>query len=80
VSFAKERMAEGLDPARAAEEAGFTRFRPVIMTAMAMIIAWCRWLSASVKAASRDAPLGRAVIGGLFLRRVATLFFVPAVY
>src|SRR6266550_3692898 len=80
VSFAKERMAEGLDPARAAEEAGFTRFRPVIMTAMAMIIGMVPLALGLGEGGEQNAPLGRAVIGGLFLATVATLFFVPAVY
>jgi len=80
VSFAKERMAEGLDPARAAEEAGFTRFRPVIMTAMAMIIGMVPLALGLGEGGEQNAPLGRAVIGGLSLATVATLFFVPAVY
>jgi multidrug efflux pump subunit AcrB len=80
VSFAKERMAEGLDPARAAEEAGSTRFRPVIMTAMAMIIGMVPLALGLGEGGEENAPLGRAVIGGLSLATVATLFFVPAVY
>ena len=80
VSFAKERIAEGLDPIRAAEEAGFTRFRPVIMTAMAMIIGMVPLALGLGEGGEQNAPLGRAVIGGLALATVATLFFVPAVY
>jgi multidrug efflux pump subunit AcrB len=80
VSFAKERIAEGLDPVRAAEEAGFTRFRPVIMTAMAMIIGMVPMAVGLGEGGEQNAPLGRAVIGGLSLATVATLFFVPAVY
>jgi multidrug efflux pump subunit AcrB len=80
VSFAKERIAEGLDPVRAAEEAGFTRFRPVIMTAMAMMIGMVPLALGLGEGGEQNAPLGRAVIGGLALATVATLFFVPAVY
>jgi multidrug efflux pump subunit AcrB len=80
VSFAKERIAEGLDPVRAAEEAGFTRFRPVIMTAMAMIFGMVPMAVGLGEGGEQNAPLGRAVIGGLSLATVATLFFVPAVY
>ena len=80
VSFAKERIAEGLDPVQAAEEAGFTRFRPVIMTAMAMIIGMVPMALGLGEGGEQNAPLGRAVIGGLSLATVATLFFVPAVY
>jgi len=80
VSFAKERIEEGLDPVRAAEEAGFTRFRPVIMTAMAMIIGMAPMAVGLGEGGEQNAPLGRAVIGGLSLATVATLFFVPAVY
>jgi multidrug efflux pump subunit AcrB len=80
VSFAKERIEEGLDPLRAAEEAGFTRFRPVIMTATAMIIGMVPMALGLGEGGEQNAPLGRAVIGGLAFATVATLFFVPAVY
>ena len=76
VSFARERLAEGVDAATAAMEAGFTRFRPVLMTAMAMIIG----MLPMALSAELNAPLGRAVIGGLVCSTVATLFFVPAVF
>ena len=80
VSFAKERIAEGMDPIHAAEESGFTRFRPVIMTAMAMIIGMVPLALGLGEGGEQNAPLGRAVIGGLSFATVATLFFVPAVY
>lgn len=80
VSFCKERVQEGFDPRRAAEEAGFTRFRPVIMTALAMIIGMVPLAVGMGEGGEQNAPLGRAVIGGLAFATVATLFFVPAVY
>jgi len=80
VSFAKEKMAEGLDASVAALEAGFTRFRPVIMTALAMIIGMVPMALGLGEGAEQNAPLGRAVIGGLLLATVATLFFVPTVF
>jgi multidrug efflux pump subunit AcrB len=80
VSFAKERVAEGLDPIHAAEEAGFTRFRPVLMTALAMMIGMVPMAIGLGEGGEQNAPLGRAVIGGLAFATVATLFFVPAVY
>jgi len=80
VSFSKERVQEGLDPIHAAEEAGFTRFRPVIMTAMAMIIGMLPMAVGLGEGGEQNAPLGRAVIGGLIFATVATLLFVPAVY
>ncbi len=80
VSFSKERVQEGLDPLQAAEEAGFTRFRPVIMTAMAMIIGMLPMAVGLGEGGEQNAPLGRAVIGGLLFATVATLLFVPAVY
>src|SRR5574337_813509 len=76
VSFARERLAEGADGATAALDAGFTRFRPVLMTALAMIIG----MAPMAMSAELNAPLGRAVIGGLICSTVATLFFVPAVF
>jgi multidrug efflux pump subunit AcrB len=80
VSFSKERVQEGLNPLQAAEEAGFTRFRPVIMTAMAMIIGMLPMAVGLGEGGEQNAPLGRAVIGGLLFATVATLLFVPSVY
>jgi multidrug efflux pump subunit AcrB len=80
VSFSKERVQEGLSPIQAAEEAGFTRFRPVIMTAMAMIIGMLPMAVGLGEGGEQNAPLGRAVIGGLMFATVATLLFVPSVY
>jgi len=80
VSFARERLAEHGDAARAAVEAGFTRFRPVLMTAFAMIIGMVPMSLGLGAGGEQNAPLGRAVIGGLLLATVATLVFVPAVF
>jgi CzcA family heavy metal efflux pump len=80
VSFAKERMAELDDPMQAALEAGFTRFRPVLMTALAMVIGMLPMALGLGEGGEQNAPLGRAVIGGLGLATVATLIFVPAVF
>jgi multidrug efflux pump subunit AcrB len=80
VSFAKERMSDGLNASAAALEAGFTRFRPVIMTALAMIIGMVPMALGLGEGGEQNAPLGRAVIGGLVLATVATLFFVPTVF
>jgi len=80
VSFSKEQVQEGQDPIHAAEEAGFTRFRPVIMTAMAMIIGMLPMAMGLGEGGEQNAPLGRAVIGGLIFATVATLLFVPSVY
>jgi multidrug efflux pump subunit AcrB len=80
VSFSKERIQEGLNPLEAAEEAGFTRFRPVIMTALAMIIGMLPMAVGLGEGGEQNAPLGRAVIGGLMFATVATLLFVPSVY
>ena len=80
VSFARERMSEGLSAHRAAMEAGFTRIRPVIMTALAMIIGMTPMALGLGEGGEQNAPLGRAVIGGLLFATVATLFFVPTVF
>jgi len=80
VSFAREGLAQGLDAAAAAIEAGFTRFRPVLMTALAMIIGMLPMAFALGEGGEQNAPLGRAVIGGLLVATVATLFFVPTVF
>jgi multidrug efflux pump subunit AcrB len=80
VSFAREGLAQGLDAASAALEAGYTRFRPVLMTALAMIIGMLPMAFALGEGGEQNAPLGRAVIGGLLIATVATLFFVPTVF
>ena len=80
VSFAREGLVQGMDAAAAALEAGFTRFRPVLMTALAMIIGMVPMAFALGEGGEQNAPLGRAVIGGLTVATVATLFFVPTVF
>src|SRR6201996_2941915 len=80
VSFATEQMAEGRDAVSAALQAGFTRFRPVLMTALAMIIGMVPMALGLGDGGEQNAPLGRAVIGGLLFATVATLVFVPTVY
>jgi CzcA family heavy metal efflux pump len=80
ISFARERMAEGLHPIQAAVEAGYTRMRPVIMTALAMIIGMMPMAMGFGEGGEQNAPLGRAVIGGLVFATVATLLFVPVIF
>ena len=80
VSFAKERLREHGNSVRAAIEAGATRFRPVVMTALAMIIGMIPMALGLGDGGEQNAPLGRAVIGGLLAATVATLVFVPAVF
>jgi multidrug efflux pump subunit AcrB len=80
ISFAREQMADGKDARSAALEAGFTRLRPVIMTALAMIIGMIPMALGLGESGEQNAPLGRAVIGGLVFATFATLFFVPAVF
>jgi len=80
VSFATEKMAEGMDSVSAALEAGFTRFRPVLMTALAMIIGMVPMALGLGDGGEQNAPLGRAVIGGLIFATVSTLLFVPAFF
>jgi multidrug efflux pump subunit AcrB len=80
VSFAKERLELHRDAVLAAIEAGFTRFRPVLMTALAMIIGMIPMALGMGEGGEQNAPLGRAVMGGLMFATVATLFFVPAVF
>jgi multidrug efflux pump subunit AcrB len=80
VSFATEKMVGGSDSISAALEAGFTRFRPVLMTALAMIIGMVPMALGLGDGGEQNAPLGRAVIGGLLFATVATLFFVPAFF
>ncbi len=80
VSFAKIRLEEHSNAIRAAVEAGTTRFRPVIMTALAMIIGMVPMALGLGDGGEQNAPLGRAVIGGLFCATIATLLFVPSVF
>jgi multidrug efflux pump subunit AcrB len=80
VSFATEQMAEGKDALSAALQAGFTRFRPVLMTALAMIIGMVPMALGLGDGGEQNAPLGRAVIGGLIFATVSTLLFVPTFF
>jgi multidrug efflux pump subunit AcrB len=80
VSFARERLAATGDATVAALEAGFTRFRPVLMTALAMIIGMAPMALGLGEGGEQNAPLGRAVIGGLVFATLATLVFVPVVF
>jgi multidrug efflux pump subunit AcrB len=80
ISFARERYAELGDPVKAALEAGFVRFRPVLMTALAMIIGMTPMALGLGEGGEQNAPLGRAVIGGLIFATTATLMFVPVVF
>ncbi len=80
VSFAREQLALGRDPISAAIEAGATRFRPVLMTALAMIIGMIPMALAMGEGGEQNAPLGRAVIGGLLFATIATLLFVPIIF
>jgi multidrug efflux pump subunit AcrB len=80
ISFARERLEATGDAVQAAIEAGVTRFRPVLMTALAMIIGMAPMALGLGEGGEQNAPLGRAVIGGLFFATFATLFFVPALF
>jgi len=80
VAFARQRLNEGLTPLAAALDAGATRIRPVLMTALAMIIGMIPMALGLGEGAEQNAPLGRAVIGGLLFATVSTLFFVPVVF
>ncbi len=80
VSFAKERLEQHADGVQAALEVGAARFRPVLMTALAMIIGMIPMALGAGDGGEQNAPLGRAVIGGLMLATVATLVFVPSVF
>jgi multidrug efflux pump subunit AcrB len=80
ISFARERYEELGDPIAAAIEAGFVRFRPVLMTALAMIIGMAPMALGLGEGGEQNAPLGRAVIGGLIFATIATLMFVPVVF
>ncbi len=80
VSFARQQLRAGADSASAAVEAGFSRFRPVLMTALAMVIGMVPMALGMGEGGEQNAPLGRAVIGGLVFATGATLFFVPVVF
>ncbi|HXZ20203.1 MAG TPA: efflux RND transporter permease subunit, partial [Candidatus Acidoferrales bacterium] len=80
ISFAKEQLRGGHSAGAAALQAGFTRFRPVIMTALAMIIGMFPMAIGMGEGGEQNAPLGRAVIGGLIFATISTLFFVPVVF
>lgn len=80
ISFARQHMQEGHDPVTSALEAGRARIRPVLMTALAMIIGMLPMALGLGEGGEQNAPLGRAVIGGLSFATLATLFFVPAVF
>ena len=80
ISFARERLDHHDDPVKAALEAGYQRFRPVLMTALAMIIGMVPMALGLGEGGEQNAPLGRAVIGGLLLATAATLFFVPTFF
>jgi multidrug efflux pump subunit AcrB len=80
ISFAREQLAAGANSFEAALQAGFVRFRPVLMTALAMIIGMLPMAIGLGEGGEQNAPLGRAVIGGLIFATVATLVFVPVVF
>jgi multidrug efflux pump subunit AcrB len=80
VSFANQRMDLGDDALQAAATAGFTRLRPVLMTASAMILGMVPMALGIGEGGEQNAPLGRAVIGGLLFATLATLIFVPTMY
>ena len=80
VSFARDRLAVHGDAVKASIEAGYTRLRPVVMTALAMIMGMVPMALGLGEGGEENAPLGRAVIGGLIVATVATLIFVPAVF
>ena len=80
ISFARERLGEGMNSKQAALQAGFVRVRPVLMTALAMIIGMVPLSLGLGEGGEQNAPLGRAVIGGLLVATLATLFFVPCVF
>jgi multidrug efflux pump subunit AcrB len=80
VSFARDRLDQGATPLQAAYDAGFTRFRPVLMTALAMVIGMLPMSLGLGDGGEQNAPLGRAVIGGLLFATIATLVFVPTVF
>jgi multidrug efflux pump subunit AcrB len=80
VSFAREQMAQGVDALNAVLAAGYIRIRPVLMTALAMIIGMVPMALGLGEGGEQNAPLGRAVIGGLLFATVATLFLVPSIF
>jgi len=80
VSFARTRLSDGVPPVTAALEAGATRLRPVMMTAFAMIVGMLPMAVGWGEGAEQNAPLGRAVIGGLAFATLSTLLFVPIVF
>jgi multidrug efflux pump subunit AcrB len=80
VSFARERLEHLGDAAKAAFEAGITRFRPVLMTALAMIIGMAPMAVGLGEGGEQNAPLGRAVIGGLLFATIATLLILPTIF
>ena len=80
VTFANELRVNGMAPLQAAVTAGFTRLRPIIMTAFAMIIGMLPMALGLGEGGEQNAPLGRAVIGGLIFATIATLIFVPVVF
>jgi multidrug efflux pump subunit AcrB len=80
VSFARDYLRHGVDPWHAALEAGASRLRPVLMTALAMVIGMLPMSLGLGEGGEQNAPLGRAVIGGLVFATLATLFFVPVVF
>jgi multidrug efflux pump subunit AcrB len=80
VSFAREQLEKSSDSVTAAIEAGFVRFRPVLMTALAMIIGMAPMALGLGEGGEQNAPLGRAVVGGLICATAATLMFVPVVF
>ncbi|MDE3169900.1 MAG: efflux RND transporter permease subunit, partial [Acidobacteriota bacterium] len=80
VSLSRERLTAGKSPVEASIEAGYTRFRPVLMTALAMIIGMLPMALGLGEGGEQNAPLGRAVVGGLIFATVSTLFFVPVFF
>jgi multidrug efflux pump subunit AcrB len=80
VTFARNDLQKGMDPLTAAWEAGVSRLRPVLMTASAMVIGMLPMALSFGEGGEQNAPLGRAVIGGLVVATIATLFFVPVVF
>jgi multidrug efflux pump subunit AcrB len=80
ISFAREKLTEFGDATQAALEAGFVRLRPVLMTALAMVIGMLPMSLGLGEGGEQNAPLGRAVIGGLIFATISTLFFVPVVF
>ena len=80
VSFARQRLQDGVPALSAALEAGATRIRPVLMTALAMIIGMAPMALGLGEGGEQNTPLGRAVIGGLLVATIATVIFVPVIY